>query len=618
MWLDEHVLRQDRQMERLRDSLLERCRTLHIEPPTLDRLDRLIRSAIHQHEEKFSNALLARLSAETQTQLKALLLPAEPLNEQPVEREPGRAVLQELRADPGPASLESVREEIAKLERLRSLGLPADLFSALSPKVLRDYRQRASAEEPYELRRHPAPLQATLLAAYCHLRGYEITDNLVDLLIDTVHRIGARAEQRVERELIEDLKRVAGKNNLLFELAEATLTHPDGIVRDVVFPVVDEQTLRDLVKEWKATGPVYRQQLRSVIRNSYRSHFRQMLPPLLATLEFRSNNERHRPVIRALELVKKYASSKVHTFPPEEDIPINGVVRGLWQEAVEEKDEDGNTRANRITYEICVLEALREQLRCKEIWVVGANRYRNPDDDLPADFDAHRDAYYEALRLPQDAEDVHRRCAAGDAGGDGDIRPGLPKNPHVKILDKSDGWIALSPLEAQPEPVNLAAFKAELSQRWPMTGLLDILKETDLRVGFTDVFRSPTPTRTWIEAFCRSGSCLSLHGLGTNTGLKRMAGGQPGTTYKDLLYVRRRFVTRDHLREAITRVVNATFRVRNPEIWGEATTACASDSKKFACLGPEPDDGVACPLWRPRRDDLLARGEEIAPASTRS
>jgi TnpA family transposase len=49
-----------------------------------------------------------------------------------------------------------------------------------------------------------------------------------------------------------------------------------------------------------------------------------------------------------------------------------------------------------------------------------------------------------------------------------------------------------------------------------------------------------------------------------------------------LLYVRRRFITREHLREAITRVVNATFRSRHPEIWGEATTACASDSKKFS------------------------------------
>jgi hypothetical protein len=33
----------------------------------------------------------------------------------------------------------------------------------------------------------------------------------------------------------------------------------------------------------------------------------------------------------------------------------------------------------------------------------------------------------------------------------------LPKNPHVKILQKRHGWIALSPLNAQPEPVNLRA-----------------------------------------------------------------------------------------------------------------------------------------------------------------
>jgi TnpA family transposase len=74
---------------------------------------------------------------------------------------------------------------------------------------------------------------------------------------------------------------------------------------------------------------------------------------------------------------------------------------------------------------------------------------------------------------------------------------------------------------------------------------------------------------------------LCLYGLGTNTGLKRVAAGLDGTTYRDLLYVRRRFITTAHLREAVRRVVNAIFRARLPHIWGEATTACASDSKKF-------------------------------------
>ena len=60
-----------------------------------------------------------------------------------------------------------------------------------------------------------------------------------------------------------------------------------------------------------------------------------------------------------------------------------------------------------------------------------------------------------------------------------------------------------------------------------------------------------------------------------------MSGGTAGIAYKDLLYIRRRFITVDQLREAIRRVVNATLRVRHPHIWGEGTTACASDSKKF-------------------------------------
>ena len=44
---------------------------------------------------------------------------------------------------------------------------------------------------------------------------------------------------------------------------------------------------------------------------------------------------------------------------------------------------------------------------------------------------------------------------------------------------------------------------------------------------------------------------------------------------------RRRYITKEQLRAAIPPVCNAIFRVRNPGLWGEGTTACASDSKKF-------------------------------------
>jgi len=63
----------------------------------------------------------------------------------------------------------------------------------------------------------------------------------------------------------------------------------------------------------------------------------------------------------------------------------------------------------------------------------------------------------------------------------------------VQLSDKAGGWITLSPLPPQPEPVHLGHLKAELGQRWPMIGLLDMLKETDLRARCTDHFTSATP-----------------------------------------------------------------------------------------------------------------------------
>ena len=111
----------------------------------------------------------------------------------------GRALLHELRADAGRATLENLFREIAKLERIRAVALPPDLFATIAPKVVQAYRNRAAVEAPYELRRHHDPLRMTLLAAFCHLRSRELTDTLVDLLLELIHRIGAKAERKVEK-----------------------------------------------------------------------------------------------------------------------------------------------------------------------------------------------------------------------------------------------------------------------------------------------------------------------------------------------------------------------------------------------------------------------------------
>ena len=119
-------------------------------------------------------------------------------------------------------SLEHTLEEIAKLERIEQLGLPATLFAQTSPKLLQQYCQRIVIEEVHEIRRHPDALRWTGLSASCWLRRQEIIVTLVDLLIDMAHHLSTNAERRVEQAFVRDIKKVSGKTNLLFRLAEGS------------------------------------------------------------------------------------------------------------------------------------------------------------------------------------------------------------------------------------------------------------------------------------------------------------------------------------------------------------------------------------------------------------
>ena len=109
-----------------------------------------------------------------------------------------------------------------------------------------------------------------------------------------------------------------------------------------------------------------------------------------------------------------------------------------------------------------MLEALRERLRSKEVWVVGANRYRNPDEDLPADFAERRAPYYAALGLPLDADAFIAGLQEEMRAGLSRLDARLPRNPHVRITSRRGGWITVSPLQARPDPENIEALKAEV------------------------------------------------------------------------------------------------------------------------------------------------------------
>ncbi|MEP6462278.1 MAG: DUF4158 domain-containing protein, partial [Frankiaceae bacterium] len=224
-WLAAAVAPSEPSDERLREALLARCRTERLEPP--GRLDRLVASARAAAADRFCAATVARLDPAVVDRLERLVAEVDPIPAGSAER----GLLAELKTDPGRASLETLLAEIDKLARVRGLGLPVDLFTGATDTLVLAWRSRAAQEYPSDLRARPPQVRLTLLATLCFSRTSEITDTLIELFLDVVHKIGTRAERRVETELRDDLRRVRGKEAILFRLAEAALDHPEDTVR---------------------------------------------------------------------------------------------------------------------------------------------------------------------------------------------------------------------------------------------------------------------------------------------------------------------------------------------------------------------------------------------------
>ncbi len=187
-WLAAEICPIEMTEECLKSSLWSRCRVERIEPP--GRVDRILGSARTRFEQQFCAQIMGRLTAEAITRLEELIKGSDA-----ADVGGWRGFFAELKAGPGRLELETLLEEIAKLSRVREIGLPADLFAGYSERLVGAWRIRAAACYPSDLLASPPEVRVTLLAALCGSRTSEITDALVELLIRLVLKINTRAEK---------------------------------------------------------------------------------------------------------------------------------------------------------------------------------------------------------------------------------------------------------------------------------------------------------------------------------------------------------------------------------------------------------------------------------------
>lgn len=529
---------------------------------------RIILDATNAFETELFEQLKNTLSTVDEAKLNGLLLPYKE----------GLSYLGWANKEINNPSLDAMLGLIEQLSILNRVNYDTASISSIPRKRVLHYSDAFTRLNPSDLKQMTDNNRCANLLIYNHIRKEQLTDKLIDMFNRIIRNVIHKSEKRIVKKLINDVKKVYGKEIILFHIAEACLDQPDGTIRDKIFPIVGRDKLKNIIDEYKKKGPKYQSLLHQQIRSSYASYYRRMVQPLLENVTFRSNNLEHQPILDALALIKKYFDSNKVYFPDDEDIPMD-CLPDKWQKRI---IDTPTGKIKRICYEVYVLKKLADRIRCREIWVEGSFKHKNPDEDLPNNFEENKEEYFDDLSLPLDEDVFIAQLKQKLTGALTTLNDTIPKNTKVRISTQNGGRIIVTPLTPQAESKNVGFIKKHLQEQWEGTNLIDMFKEVDLENQFTHDFIS-YGQKTYLQPNEISERILLIiYGMGTNVGLKHMCAGNPHISDHQLRHIKNYFLSTDNLKNALSKVANALLKLRLEEIWGGMPIAVASDSTQFS------------------------------------
>ncbi|WP_292682146.1 hypothetical protein [Novosphingobium sp.] len=203
----------------------------------------------------------------------------------------------------------------AKLAFIQRLALPRDFLSVTGKAWVDQIVRRVAGEKASEMRRHVPARQLGLYAVYLMAREAQLTDAMVDLLIETVHKIGSLETQGGGRYRERSSGSMARSDSWSRLPALRSTIHPGASAMSFSQSPARTNWRRSSRKARQKRAP-WIGRIYKVMRRSWANHYRRMLPSLLSALEFRSNNAVWRPVLAALDWIRSKVDDGCRYVPP--------------------------------------------------------------------------------------------------------------------------------------------------------------------------------------------------------------------------------------------------------------------------------------------------------------
>lgn len=529
-----------------------------LEPPAQKQLFKIVHNIYAKHEKAFFKTIAKLFEAADKSRLDALL-----------NKMDDDIILNLLKTGPGRVSTPTIEYELEKLSHIRNTGIFDKIFKKIPRKVLKRYHDKVATSTPsllLEIKQNNTDKFYGFLICFCLYKGGKILDNLADIFIRRFHKMEERAKAAAKQNLWDEADR---QEELLDTLVDVSLTKPDGIIKEEVYPRVGGKAKLEEAKQLREADKLRKLQLEyKNLARLYVYHHRKNIVSILEQFKLRSNLPS-----KTLEAFQYILSSQ-------------GLEPTIFDEVVLAQDKKIITTGsaiNKTYYELAVLKKLKKEVRCKNIWVEHALKYANPDKEMPSDFESRRKYYYESLKLDLNADKQIGAVKQRLLDVTKQLNEGMPNNTGVRIgVKQGKPHIFVTPYKAQEEPHNLTVIKHNILKKWGPLSLLEILKEADLRIGLTkeiiDIADKPSIEREILHKRL----LLCIYAIATNTEFKRICAGITDVTEQDLWYIKKRYLTPEIMRHVIRKLINSTLAVRDKTLWGCVENIIASDSTKLA------------------------------------
>lgn len=497
----------------------------------------------------------------------------------------GQTAWQEVKRDPGKASLKNLKLLVAHHAWMLERSPSADLVKLLPDAKLRQFASEADALDASAMRDLEIDKRLTLAAALVTTKTAQVLDDLGDLYIKRLLSIHQSAKDALTRYHLEQRQRVDALVRTLSEVVSAyqgsgSLKRRLEAIREA-FGAEPETLIEDCQHYLNLSNNNYL----PFLWQYYASH-RATLFSLTRALRFRATSADN-STLEALKFVLEHEGRRSVTLEVGEAFNLHAVVSEKWwplvvevpsaEQATEQSAAKTSQRVNRKHLEVCVFTRLLWDLKAGDVCIEGSLEFADYRQQLVSDAELE-------LLLPQYAEEV-----------------GLPVDPegfvaHMKTkLDSAaraadDAFcgddtvrlegnrVVVKPVKATDLPKDFEWFNRELDGRLGVTPILDAVADVENLLDLTRFFgplsgfegKLPNARERYITtAFC----------YGCQLGPAETARAVEGVNADAIAWVNKHHVTSEDLEHATSLVVNAYNKFALPRFWGSGRTVSADGMK---------------------------------------